>query len=176
VTRLTRLTFIALVVGFGVWTLVAVRDVRGDPIVTTTETTATISTAPMIDPLYALQAVKVAALQMKVKREHARYLQAHHRVKQLTRTLQHTTTTREAIDLACRVYGSCSTLWRRAQCESGGYRFARNPSGASGLFQFLPSTWATTPFASLSIWSPYAQALAAGWMQTHGRGGEWVCQ
>jgi len=84
--------------------------------------------------------------------------------------------TREAITLACLTYGSCTTLWRKARCESGLYPYARNPSGASGLFQFLPSTFASTPFASLSIFSPYANAMAAGWMHTHGRGGEWVCQ
>jgi hypothetical protein len=68
-------------------------------------------------------------------------------------------------------------LYRRAACESGGYAFARNPySDASGLFQFMPSTFATTPFGRLSIWSPYANAMAAGWMQAHGRGGEWVCR
>jgi hypothetical protein len=118
----------------------------------------------------------VKALQKKVQVEHGRYLAAHRRVKQLTRTLAHTGSVREAVDLACSVYGSCSTLWRRMNCESGGYRFAHNPSGASGLFQFLPSTWAGTPFGGFSIYSPYANALAAGWMEAHGRGSEWVCR
>lgn len=92
------------------------------------------------------------------------------------RTLLAAPSTREAIGLACATYGNCSTLWRKARCESGLYRYARNPSGASGLFQFLPSTFASTPFGSLSIWSPYANAMAAGWMHVHGRGGEWVCR
>jgi len=30
---------------------------------------------------------------------------------------------------------------RVMRCESGGNEFAKNPSGASGLFQFMPSTW-----------------------------------
>ena len=30
---------------------------------------------------------------------------------------------------------------RVMRCESGGNEFANNPSGASGLFQFMPSTW-----------------------------------
>lgn len=84
--------------------------------------------------------------------------------------------TREAIDLSCAIYGFCSSLWSKARCESGLSPFAHNPSGASGLFQFLPSTFASTPFGNFSIWSPYANALAAGWMHDHGRGGEWVCQ
>lgn len=82
----------------------------------------------------------------------------------------------EAINLACATYGYCSTLWRKAECESRYSPTAANPSGASGLFQFLPSTFASTPYGRLSIWSPYANALAAGWMHEHGRGGEWVCQ
>lgn len=118
----------------------------------------------------------VASLKAKLKREHGRYLAAHSRVRQLTRTLQHRTTVREAIDLACSIYGNCSTLWRRAQCESQLNPFARSASGANGLLQFLPSTWSSTPFARFSVWSPYANAMAAGWMMAHGRGGEWVCR
>jgi hypothetical protein len=83
---------------------------------------------------------------------------------------------REAIDLSCATYGFCSSLWSKARCESGFSPFAHNPSGASGLFQFLPSTFRSTPYAGFSIWSPYANALAAGWMHERGRGGEWVCQ
>lgn len=91
----------------------------------------------------------------------------------------HSPSVSEAIDIACATYGWCTTLWRKASCETGGTfnRFSRNlSSGASGLFQFLPSTWRTTPYASLSVWDPVANALAAGWMHMHGRGGEWTCQ
>lgn len=68
-----------------------------------------------------------------------------------------------------------SLLVRKARCESRLNPFARNPSGASGLFQFLPSTWATTPYADRSIWSAKWNSLAAGFMHNVGRGGEWVC-
>jgi hypothetical protein len=99
------------------------------------------------------------------------------RNRSLRRTLAHSSTVAEALNLACTVYGNCSTLWRKARCESHLYRYAQNRSSeASGLFQFLPSTWATTPFARFSIFSPYANALAAGWMHAQGRGGEWVCR
>jgi len=83
----------------------------------------------------------------------------------------------EAINLSCDTYGYCSTLWRKARCETGGTFSPRahNASGASGLFQFLPGTFASTPYARESIWSPYANAMAAGWMHAHGRGGEWDC-
>src|SRR4029077_13665734 len=67
--------------------------------------------------------------------------------------LRHKPTVVEAINLTCAVYGWCSTLWRKAGCETGGTYSptARNASGASGLFQFLPSTWRSTPFARFSI-------------------------
>jgi hypothetical protein len=84
--------------------------------------------------------------------------------------------TSTALNLACTVYGHCSELWRKARCESHLWRYAHNPSGASGLLQFLPSTWASTPYGRFSVYDPYANALAAGWMHAHGRGGEWVCQ
>jgi SLT domain-containing protein len=83
----------------------------------------------------------------------------------------------EAINLAGATYGNASTLWRKARCESGlNTRSVNSGSSASGLFQFLPSTWNSTPYAGFSIFDPFANALAAGWMHAHGRGGEWVCR
>jgi hypothetical protein len=89
----------------------------------------------------------------------------------------------EAINLACATYGYCSTLWRVARCETHDTLLpaARNPTPvgdehASGLFQFLPSTFRSTPYGRFPIWSPYASALAAGWMHEQGRGGEWSCR
>ena len=54
---------------------------------------------------------------------------------------------------------------------------ARNPSGehATGLMQFLPSTFRSTKYSSANIWSPYAQALAAVQMVHDGRTKEWSC-
>jgi hypothetical protein len=84
----------------------------------------------------------------------------------------------EAINLACATYGYCSTLWSKARCETGGTFDPRvsNPSGAAGLFEFMPSTWSSTPYGRFSVWSPYASALAAGWMHSVGRGSEWACR
>jgi transglycosylase-like protein with SLT domain len=94
----------------------------------------------------------------------------------LHRTLLHRPDVGEAISLSCVVYGSCSTLWRRARCESTLNPYVRNASGATGLYQFIDSTFRSTPFARFSIYSPYAQALAAGWMNRAGRGSEWSCR
>lgn len=64
---------------------------------------------------------------------------------------------------------------RVAECESG---FDPNNSyaGHYGLFQFLPSTFATTPYRNRDIWSPKWNSYAAMWMWSVGRRGEWACQ
>jgi LysM repeat protein len=66
-----------------------------------------------------------------------------------------------------------------ATCESGLNPGATNPSsGAAGLFQILPSTWATTSQAASSPYNAYANIQAAHDIFT--RDGyswrEWVCQ
>ena len=84
-----------------------------------------------------------------------------------------------AINLACATYGNCATLWRRAGCETGGTYLAsarNDSSGATGLYQFLLSTWKSTPYAKFPRTNPYANALAAGWMIGAGRGNEWTCR
>lgn len=84
----------------------------------------------------------------------------------------------EALTLAAIVYGvPRAELDRVAWCESRHRPYARNgSSGASGLLQFLPSTWASTPFAGLSPFSPYANALAAGWLHARSGWGPWSCR
>lgn len=70
-----------------------------------------------------------------------------------------------------------AAMLRVAQCESVLDPNAVNPaSGVSGLFQFLPSTWATTPYANQDIFDPVANAEAAAWMWSVGRRNEWHCQ
>lgn len=82
------------------------------------------------------------------------------------------------VPLAALTYGvSPSTLMRKGRCESNWNPWARNSdSGASGWFQFLASTWRTTPYRYFSVFNPVANALGAAWMHSRRRGGEWVCQ
>lgn len=81
------------------------------------------------------------------------------------------------IKFASMKYGQdYGAMVRVARCESGLNPYARNPSGASGLFQFMPSTWQTTPYGHKSIWSARWQSLGAAWMHQQGRGNEWVCR
>jgi hypothetical protein len=67
-------------------------------------------------------------------------------------------------------------MLRVARCESNLDPYAVNPSGSYGLFQFVRSTWESTPFADKDIFDPEANSNAAGWMWQQGRRSEWVCQ
>jgi len=64
-----------------------------------------------------------------------------------------------------------------AWCESRYHPNSVNTdSGASGLFQFLPSTWSGTPYANQSPFDPRANSFAAAWLYSHYGPGRWVCQ
>ena len=64
-----------------------------------------------------------------------------------------------------------------AYCESRYHPNSVNTdSGASGLFQFLPSTWSGTPWAKQSPFDPVANAQAAAWLYARYGPGRWVCQ
>ena len=64
-----------------------------------------------------------------------------------------------------------------AYCESRYHPNSVNSSsGAEGLFQFLPSTWAFTPYASYSAFDPRYNALAAAWLYHRDGPSQWVCQ
>jgi len=68
-------------------------------------------------------------------------------------------------------------MLRVARCESNLDPYnVTPPYEASGLFQFLPGTWATTPYAEENIFDPEINAYAAAWMWSVGRRDEWVCQ
>lgn len=70
-------------------------------------------------------------------------------------------------------------MLRVARCESNlDPRAVNSRSGASGLFQFMPSTFAFTPNgkAGQNIFDPYASADAAGWMWANGMRNHWACQ
>jgi uncharacterized protein YraI len=67
-------------------------------------------------------------------------------------------------------------MLRVARCESNLDPYAVNPSGSYGLFQFIRSTWKSTPYGDKDIFDPSANANAAAWMWKQGRKSEWVCQ
>jgi hypothetical protein len=75
-------------------------------------------------------------------------------------------------------YGqSREDMLRVARCESGLDPYAVGGGGAyHGLYQFVPSTFAGTPYGEYDIYDAWANANAAGWMWAEGRKGDWVCQ
>jgi uncharacterized protein YraI len=79
-------------------------------------------------------------------------------------------------DAADRYDQSRSDMLRVAECESNLDPYAVNPSGSYGLFQFIRSTWESTPYGNKNIFDPVANANAAAWMWSEGRKSEWVCQ
>jgi hypothetical protein len=75
--------------------------------------------------------------------------------------------------------GHDAVVWalRIAWCESRYHPNSVNSdSGASGLFQFMPGTWAGTPWASQSPFDPVANAQAAAWLYSHYGPGRWSCK
>jgi uncharacterized protein YabE (DUF348 family) len=83
-------------------------------------------------------------------------------------------------DAAAAQGADADQLLRVAYCESRYNPGAYNASGASGLFQFLPSTWAVNSiragFAGASVFDPAAAANVAAWMFARGQAGQWVCK
>ena len=81
------------------------------------------------------------------------------------------------ISRAARRYDqSPRAMIRVARCESNLDPYAYNPSGPYyGLFQFLRSTFRSTPYGDEDIYDPRANALAAAWMWKRGHRDHWVC-
>lgn len=60
------------------------------------------------------------------------------------------------------------------RCESGGNRTARNPSGAYGLYQLTPSTYANTPPGRRGVPISQGQDEAAAWLYATQRTAPWA--
>jgi hypothetical protein len=81
----------------------------------------------------------------------------------------------------CAIHGCNSTqVIRVMYCESGGRSNARNASGASGLFQFMPRTFYANAkrvgLQGANIWNPTHQIQIATWMFANGQAWQWVCK
>lgn len=75
-------------------------------------------------------------------------------------------------------YGQAAIDWgeRVAKCESGYNPRAYNPAGPYyGLFQFLMSTFKSTPYGNQDIYDPTANANAAAWKYSQGGASAWGC-
>jgi len=71
-------------------------------------------------------------------------------------------------------------LLRVAWCESRYNPSAYNASGASGLFQFMPRTWAANSvragYTGASVFDPVASANVAAYMFRNGQAWQWTCK
>jgi hypothetical protein len=63
---------------------------------------------------------------------------------------------------------------RVAHCESTWRWWIRGHH--QGMYQFLWSTWRSTPYGRRSVYSPKWASLGAMWMWRVGRRGEWECR
>ncbi len=54
------------------------------------------------------------------------------------------------------------------------YKQTNSSSGAAGLYQFMPVTWAHTPYGRKSPYNPRWAALGAMWMWSHGGYSHWA--
>jgi uncharacterized protein YabE (DUF348 family) len=83
-------------------------------------------------------------------------------------------------EAAARQGADAEQLLRVAWCESRFNPGAYNASGASGLFQFMPRTWAANSvragYAGASVFDPVASANVAAWMFAHGSANLWTCR
>ena len=83
-------------------------------------------------------------------------------------------------DAAARQGADAEQLLRVAWCESRFNPGAYNASGASGLFQFMPRTWASNSFRAgyegASPFDPVASANVAAWMFARGSANLWSCR
>jgi uncharacterized protein YabE (DUF348 family) len=84
-------------------------------------------------------------------------------------------------DAAAAQGADAEQLLRVAYCESRFNPGAYNAtSGASGLFQFLPSTWSANSvragFGGASVWDPVASANVAAYMFAMGQSWQWSCR
>lgn len=86
------------------------------------------------------------------------------------------------IRAAAAAWGAdANQLLRVAWCESRYNPYAVNlRSGASGLFQFMPATWAANSvragYAGASVFDPVASANVAAYMFHNGQAGQWSCK
>jgi len=86
------------------------------------------------------------------------------------------------IRAAAATWGAdANQLLRVAWCESRYNPYAVNArSGAAGLFQFMPSTWAANSvragYAGASVFDPVANANTAAFMFRNGQAWQWSCK
>ena len=94
---------------------------------------------------------------------------------------------RSMIITAAGKYGvSADWLLRVGNCESGynpgavNHTYYAGGGNPSGVFQFLPQTWASMSsqagFGGYSVFNAYANVNVAAWAFSHGHANQWECK
>lgn len=133
----------------------AAMDISAEP----SEDLVVLAAEAGVDPVHLEGAVTTTQLEPRT------YLQ-------MTGELSRPRATAPALNMAVERRLDCISWYESKHTPS-----ARNrSSGAAGQYQFLPSTFATTPQgkAGLSPYDPVAARAAARWMIAQGRVREWV--
>ena len=114
--------------------------------------------AVLVGGLFVVLAQSNAAATSMTVRER---VAMHHCARGIVKSCIHRAVIHRHLDYGQALY----IAWRESRFDP----WAKNPSSsASGLFQFLTSTWAHTPYAGRSIWSPKWNALAYAWAVSRG--------
>lgn len=112
------------------------------------------------------------------KAKHQAYFMIHTLLKQQRKEYKRDVS--YAISLASSTFNvSAGELWSVARCETGNTfnPYARNrTSSASGLFQFLDSTWASQGIRGFSVFDPVANALGAARIVARQGWRQWSCK
>jgi hypothetical protein len=133
----------------------------------------TLRLADQGDRRWAIRGVLASGIALVASEPDVDLIEAQKRCKHASRA----EVTRLIKKAAKRYNQSPKAMLRVATCESNLDPCAVNQRGKSyGLFQFIKSTWKSTPYGNKNIFDAKANAMAAGWMWKQGRKNEWVCK
>lgn len=103
----------------------------------------------------------------QARMSHREYIAFKHCERGIVKSCIHRAVIHRHLDYGQALY----IAWRESRFDP----LAKNSqSTASGLYQFLTSTWAHTPYAAQSIWSAKWSSLAYAWAVSRGYASWWA--
>lgn len=141
---------------------------------------AQVAAEPAVDPQITAPPTNYTIVRAKLVKSVRARDEWKARALRAERVLRHEPSVQEAIDLAAFTFGvDPGRMSRIAFCESRYDPRAKNrTSTASGLFQFLDTTWASNRYgrAGFSVWSPLASSFAAAYHMSKYGDRAWECR